>query len=106
MGASATSPQTPHEFVLKRHANPKPTERGKQALRRIAREAYPDLKIEFCSHGDLGGHRAPRNHTLAFRLRDGKGRLRSNVIWVLPQSLEHWTVDDFRNTVERSNGKH
>ncbi len=90
---------------MKRHANPKPVKKDKQKLRRIARQAFPNHTIEFCSHGDLGGHRAPRDHTLAFRLVDSRGRYRSNVVWALPQYLEYWTVEDVREAVDRSNGK-
>ena len=74
-------------------------------LKRVAREAYPNLSLRFCSHGDLGGHRAPRDHTLAFRTVDSRGKFRSNVIWVIPQTLKTWTAKDVRLAVERSNGK-
>lgn len=90
---------------MKRHANPKPTKKGKQALRAVARAAYPNWNVRFCSHGDLGGHRAPRDHTLAFRMVDERGKFRSNVVWVFPQELAYWTVDDLRQAVDRSNGK-
>lgn len=90
---------------MKRHANPKPDEAGLQHLREVAREAFPHLALRFCSHGDLGGHRAPRDHTLAFRLVDERGKVRSNVVWVLPQSLRQWTAEDVRRAVDRRNGK-
>ena len=90
---------------MKRHANPKPDREGIKHLRRVAREAFPNHTIQFCSHGDLGGHRAPRDHTLAFRLVDAKGRFRSNVIWVMPQTLTTWNADDVRCAVDKSNGK-
>ena len=90
---------------MKRHANPKPDKAGLQHLRDVAREAFPDLTVRFCSHGDLGGHRAPRDHTLAFQLVDERGKVRSNVVWVMPQSLQHWTADDVRRAVDRKNGR-
>jgi hypothetical protein len=90
---------------MKRHANPKPDEAALQHLRAVAREAFPDFSVRFCSHGDLGGNRAPRDHTLAFQLVDSRGKVRSNVVWVMPQSLEHWTADDVRGAVDRANGK-
>jgi len=90
---------------MKRHANPKPTKRGLEHLRRAAAEAFPHLTLRFCCHGDLGGHRAPRDHTLAFRLVDERGKFRCNVIWVMPQELEAWTADRVRRAVERSNGR-
>jgi len=90
---------------MKRHANPKPTKEGLEHLRRVAREAYPHFSLRFCSHGDLGGHRAPRDHTLAFRLVDSRGKFRSNVVWVMPQSLKSWTPANVRQAVAQSNGK-
>ena len=90
---------------MKRHANPKPDKDALQHLRYVAREAFLRHSVRFCSHGDLGGHRAPRDHTLAFRLVDAQGKFRSNVIWVMPQALKTWTVDDVRRAVDRSNGK-
>jgi hypothetical protein len=90
---------------MKRHANPKPDKAGLQHLRGVAREAFPDCTIEFCSHGDLGGHRAPRDHTLAFRLVDARGQHRSNVVWVMPQNLKNWTAETVRRAVDRSNGR-
>ena len=90
---------------MKRHANPKPDPDDLEHLRQVAREAFPHWTIRFCCHGDLGGHRAPRDHTLAFRLVDAQGRYRSNVVWVMPQSLAHWTAEDVRQAVDRSNGK-
>ena len=90
---------------MKRHANPKPDKDGLEHLRRVAREAFPGHSVRFCSHGDLGGHRAPRDHTLAFRLVDAQGKFCSNVIWVMPQALKTWTADDVRRSVDRSNGK-
>ena len=90
---------------MKRHANPKPNKKGLDHLRSVAREAFPNLSVRFCSHGDLGGHRAPRDHTLAFRLVDARGKVRSNVVWVMPQSLARWTAQDVRSAVDRANGK-
>lgn len=90
---------------MKRHANPKPSKAGLAHLKQVAREAFPELTLEFCSHGDLGGHRAPRDHTLAFRLVDVQGKYRSNVVWVLPESLEQWTVQHVQDAVGRRNGR-
>jgi len=90
---------------MKRNANPKPDKNALQHLRRVAREAYPHCSVRFCSHGELGGYRAPRDHTLAFRLVDSKDRFCSNVIWVMPQTILTWTADDVRRAVDRSNGK-
>ena len=74
-------------------------------LRRVAREAFPEYQLEFCSHGDLGGHRAPRVNTISFRLRDDRGKFHSNAIWLMPDQLDSLTADDIRSLVAESNGK-
>lgn len=50
-------------------------------------DAFPDLEPVFGGHGDYGGHRAPRDHTISFRLRDARGQYRSNVVWIMPEYL-------------------
>ncbi|MGD9160766.1 MAG: hypothetical protein PVG39_20275 [Desulfobacteraceae bacterium] len=90
---------------MKRHANPKPDKKDLSHFKQVVKEAFPQYSINICSHGDLGGHRAPRDHTIAFRLIDAHGKFRSNVVWVMPQSLKYWTVDDVKKAVKRSNGK-
>jgi hypothetical protein len=70
----------------------------------VIREAYPDLEPVFGGHSAYGGHRAPRDHTISFRLRDGRGQFHSNVVWVLPQHLASLTVSGVRKLVARANG--
>jgi len=53
----------------------------------VIQEAYPEYEVVWGSHGDYGGGRAPRDHTLGFRLRDRWGKYHSNVIWIAPESL-------------------
>ena len=89
---------------MKRHANPKPGKLGKSHLRAIAKEAFPKCQIEFCSHSDWGGQRAPRDHTLGFRLKDSRGKYKSNVVWVFPQSLSNWTKQEVLDAVAKANG--
>ena len=71
---------------------------------RIIRQAFPEFEPVFGAHGDYGGHRAPRDHTISFRLRDRSGKFRSNVVWILPQELGRLTTDRVRALVDRSNG--
>jgi hypothetical protein len=66
------------------HANRKATKEEMAHATQVIQEAYPEFEIVWGSHGDYGGHRAPRDHTLAFRLRDKWGKYHSNVIWVAP----------------------
>ncbi len=72
---------------------------------RVIREAFPELEPVFGGHGAYGGHRAPRNHTISFRLRDRHGKYRSNVVWVDPEYLGSLTPDDVRRLVARANGE-
>ncbi len=71
---------------------------------RVIREAYPEFEVVFGAHSAYGGHRAPRDHTIAFRLKDSSGKYRSNVVWIDPQHLAHLTVETVRDLVARSNG--
>lgn len=73
--------------------------------RRIIQEAFPGLSPVFGSHGDCGGHRAPRDHTIAFRLRDERGKFRSNVVWVMPNAIGSLTVAEVQAMVRWANGE-
>ena len=72
--------------------------------RSVIKEAFPNLVPIFGAHGDCGGHRAPRDHTIAFRLQDERGKFRSNVVWLMPDWLASLTVEDVQALVARSNG--
>jgi hypothetical protein len=74
------------------HANCKATGDEMAYATRVIQEAFPEYEVVWGSHGDYGGHRAPRDHTLAFRLRDQWGKYHSNVIWVAPEKLSSITV--------------
>ena len=37
---------------------------------RVIKEAFPEYEPVFGGHSAYGGHRAPRDHTISFRLRD------------------------------------
>ena len=71
----------------------------------VIHEAFPDFVPVFGAHSEYGGHRAPRDHTIAFRLQDARGKFRSNVIWLLPDWLATLTVADVQALVARANGK-
>jgi len=84
--------------------NRKATDAEMARIRRVIREAYPDLTPVFGGHGAYGGHRAPRDHTISIRLRDERGQFRSNVVWLMPEQLRELTASNIRALVERSNG--
>ena len=85
--------------------NRKATREEMAHARRVIREAFPEFEPVFGGHGDYGGHRAPRDHTLSFRLKDKQGKLRSNVVWIMPEYLSSLTVQDVESMVSRANGK-
>jgi len=85
--------------------NRKATKAELTHARRVIEEAFPSMAPVFGSHGDYGGHRAPRDHTISFRLRDQRGKFRSNVVWVLPQWLGKMTVADVQAMVAAANGE-
>ena len=70
----------------------------------VIREAFPEYAPVFAGHSDYGGHRAPRDHTISFRLRDQWGKYHSNVVWILPEFLAGLTVTEVRYMVANANG--
>jgi len=83
------------------HANRKATKAEMAYATEVIQEAYPEYDVVWGSHGDYDGHRAPRDHTLAFRLRDKMGKYHSNVIWVDPEWLSSITVGWVKKMVGR-----
>ncbi|MBI5761425.1 MAG: hypothetical protein HZA46_23190 [Planctomycetales bacterium] len=70
----------------------------------VIREAYPEFEPVFGGHSAYGGHRAPRDHTISFRLRDQWGQYHSNAVWILPQYMASLTIADVRAMVSHANG--
>jgi hypothetical protein len=85
--------------------NRKATATEMDRIRRVIKDAFPDLDAVFGGHGIYGGHRAPRDHTISFRLRDERGTFRSNVVWLSPDQLGVLSASDIRSLVNRANGK-
>ena len=74
------------------HANRKAAKEEMADATQVIQEAYPEYDVVWGSHGSYGGGRAPRDHTLSFRLRDKMGKYHSNVIWVAPEWLSSINV--------------
>ena len=85
--------------------NRKATKSEMDRIRRVIKDAYPDLTPVFGGHSAYGGHRAPRDHTISFLLQHDRGQLSSNVIWLLPDQLRELTAASIRALVKRSNGR-
>jgi hypothetical protein len=71
----------------------------------MVRQAYPEFEPVFGGHGLHQGHRAPRDHTISFRLRDHAGKYHSNEVWILPHYLAGLTRGQVRWLVADSNGQ-
>jgi hypothetical protein len=71
----------------------------------VIAEAFPDWTPVFGGHSAYGGHRAPRDHTISFRLRDAHGKFHSNVVWLEPECLATLTAEEIRARVAWSQGK-
>lgn len=84
--------------------NRKATADEKAFATNVIEEAFPGMRPIWGVHGDYGGHRAPRDHTIAFRLQDERGRFCSNVVWVMPDGLMMLTVENVRAMVRRAGG--
>ena len=104
-GSKAIGDVPPQSLHAMGNQNRKATQEEKAHARRVILEAFPDLVPVFGAHGDYGGHRAPRDHTIAFRLQDIRGRFCSNVVWVSPNALGALTVSEVRSLVDRANGR-
>ncbi len=86
------------------HSNQKATKEEMAQAARVIKEAFPQYDVVFGGHGDYGGHRAPRDHTISFRLRDKRGKYHSNVIWLMPEWLSQLTVELVKKWVSEGNG--
>ena len=84
--------------------NRKATKSEMARARRVIKEAFPEFEPVFGGHSAYGGHRAPRDHTISFRLRDQWGRYHSNVVWILPDCLASLTIEDVHGLVAQANG--
>ena len=82
------------------NVNRKATSNEMAYAAQVIREAFPEYDVVWGSHGDYGGGRAPRDHTLSFRLRDQWGKYHSNVIWIDPAGLSSITVAWVRKMVK------
>ena len=98
-------PPTPGPGQVMGNQVRKATKSEMARARRLIAETLPDLHAVFAGHGSHGGHRAPRDRTFSFRLRDRLGRLHANVVRLVPERLRDLTVDDLRGLVAESNGK-
>jgi hypothetical protein len=87
------------------NVNRKATKQEMAHARRVINEAYPHYDAVFGGHSSYGGHRAPRDHTISFRLRDRRGKYHSNVVWLTPEYLSDLTVADIHSLVAAANGK-
>jgi len=85
--------------------NRKATQKETSAFRAVLKDAFPGLQAEFGSHSSYGGHRAPRDHTIAFRLKDSPGKYRSNIVWIQPDDLASLGPEELRRIVNKANGK-
>jgi hypothetical protein len=85
--------------------NRKATAEEMTHVRRVVAEGFPEYTAVFDGHSSYGGHRAPRDHTISFRLRDQFGKYHSNVVWLLPEGLSSLTVANLRWLVSRANGR-
>jgi hypothetical protein len=86
------------------NVNRKATSDEMAHARQVIHEAFPEFEPVFGGHSSYGGGRAPRDHTISFRLRDQHGQCHSNVVWILPQHLASLTVADVRALVAYASG--
>jgi hypothetical protein len=86
---------------MRGNKNRKVSKGEKARATQIIQDAYPGFDVVWGSHSAYGGHRAPRDHTIAFRIRDANGKYRSNVIWMHPDEFKTITAQDVRSWIGR-----
>ncbi len=86
------------------NVNRKITPQEVKHLRTMVGRAFPDGQLVMGGHGDYGGHRAPRDHTISFRIRGTDGRYCSNVVWIHPDQILSLSPQSILALVQRSNG--
>ena len=87
------------------NVNRKATKAEMAHLQEVVATAFPGCVAVVGGHGDYGGHRAPRDHTISFRIRDAEGKFCSNVVWILPDSILGLTAKNVVGVVRASNGR-
>jgi hypothetical protein len=75
----------------------------KAAIAAAVGDAFPGCTAEFCG-GVERSRMATTGPTLGFRIRDGRGKYRSNVIWFDPTYDGEVTASWVEHVVKRSNG--
>jgi hypothetical protein len=75
--------------------------RGKIAA--AVAEAFPNCTAEFCG-GVERSRMATRGPTLGFRVKDSRGKYRSNIIWIDPTYEGEVNAAWVAHSVKQSNG--
>ncbi len=87
------------------NVNRKISKDEKSKIIKIINGAFPQYEVVWGAHGDYGGHRAPRDHTISFRLRDKNGKFHSNIVWLSPDGASTLTVSEVIKLVKINNGE-
>jgi len=74
----------------------------KAAIADAVGEVFPGCSAQFCGGVEMS-RMATRGPTLGFRVKDGRGKYRSNIIWVNPEYEGTVTVGWIADAVRRSN---
>ncbi|MBI4951078.1 MAG: hypothetical protein HY908_03530 [Myxococcales bacterium] len=82
-----------------------PTRAELDRLRQLVAAVYPELTLALCARGPDDARRAPPEHTLAFRLIDGRGRSHSGVVWLAPDEVLALSPDALRARVAAGAGR-
>lgn len=74
----------------------------REAVNMAVAEAFPECVAEFCG-GVERSRMATRGPTLGFRVKDARGKYRSNIIWVDPTYAGSVSAAWVVNAVKASN---
>ena len=74
------------------------------AINAAVAQAFPGCNADFCGSVEFSRMAKLGHATLGFRVKDGLGKYRSNIIWVNPEQEGEWTAEWVADAVKHSNG--
>jgi hypothetical protein len=74
------------------------------AISAAVAQACPGCTADFCGGVEYSRMAKLGSRTLGFRVKDGRGKYRSNIIWVNAEYDGEWTADWVAQAVMQSNG--
>jgi hypothetical protein len=78
--------------------------RIRTAISAAVSQAFPGCTADFCGGVEFSRMAKLGEATLGFRIKDARGKHRSNIIWINTEYEGEWTAEWVAEAVKRSNG--